>query len=210
MRYSKMVGLVAFLAVLVAGAIGIGSASATVLCKKWQSPCLKAETYPENTEINATLEAGNSLEIKDTLAKPLSTCTGSTIKGKTTNVGSETEPVNGNVATLTFTGCAVQVFVLAPGQFSIDYVGPNTSGRLTLTGTRVTIIQEFTDCIYTTGAGAIAGPMTSAKEMTSPTIDFAVTLTREAGGFPCPADIIWSAKYVVTAPNPLFFKERSE
>lgn len=206
MKYLKILALAAAAALALTALLGAGSASATVLCKTYVTPCPAAWDYPAGTEIHASLAAGSSATLRDTSGKTLKTCTDSTLKGKTTNTGSATETVDGNIESLTFTGCSSTTHVLANGQFEIHYIGPNTRGQLTLKGVKVTTVSAGVSCTYGTGSAAPAGTMTAEEGMETAEIDLETVMTREAGGFLCPVDAVWVANYKITAPKPLFFK----
>jgi hypothetical protein len=208
-NHLKMLGLVPVAAAALTAIAGIGTASATVLCEEWEKPCPKAAVYEAGTQIEATLESGTTSVFRQTGGTVLSTCTGSTIKGKTTNAGGESEPVTGTIETMTFTGCTTVFTVIAAGAFEIKYLGPETLGSLTGKGTELTVTILGVSCTYGTGAFTYMGKMTSSEVQLTPTIDLQALLAKRAGSFLCPGDVTWEASYTVTKPDPLFFKLKS-
>jgi hypothetical protein len=204
MKYLKMLGLAAVAALACTALLGTGSASATVLCKEWKIPCPKGQDYEAGTRIEATLESGTTWVAKSTGGTVLSTCTGSTMEGPTTNTGGAFEPVTGNFDGVWFEGCTRATKVIVNGRFEIKYIGPNTFGGLTVKETQVTINTIFGSCVYGPGEGFFIGTITSAKGIT-PTIDVKVTLPRLSG--PCPSEAVWEASYEITKPHELYFKK---
>lgn len=209
MKYLKMLGLVAVAAMALTALLGTGSASATVLCKTYVTPCPTGWDYGAGTEIHATTAAGTTVEVRTTSGTVLKTCKSSTIKGKTTNTGSATETVLGNIEEMTFTECTRSVAVLALGTFEIHYVGPKTKGVLTSKGAKITTNTIFGSCTYGTGSGTQLGVLES-DEVTEAELNLEAVLTKEEGSGLCPADAVWLAKYKITSPKPLYFKEKMD
>jgi len=106
MKYVKMLGLAAVAAAALMAFVGASTASATVLCKTagTGSPtgttCPANQAYPAGTAITAVNKGTVKL---DTTFKTIE-CSGSEVKGSTSNEGSATETVTGPEGTLTFTG----------------------------------------------------------------------------------------------------------
>ncbi|MGN6814639.1 MAG: hypothetical protein ACTHK3_00920 [Solirubrobacterales bacterium] len=208
MKYVKILGLAAVLATALAALLGTASASATVLCKTYVSPCPAAWDYPANTVIHATLKPGTSLALRSTGGTLEATCAGSTIKGKTTNTGGEMETVNGNIEAFEFAECAQVSAATQLGTFEIHYVGPNTTGTLTSKNAKLTFVMAGLTCTYGTGAGTSLGVMESDETMTAE-LTVNATLNKAEGSFLCPSDSVLTASYVITAPTPLYFKKKT-
>ena len=209
MKYLKMLGLAAVAAMALTALLGAGSVSATVLCKTYVTPCPKGWDYAAGTEIHATEAAGVSSVFSSTGAETFDECADATIKGKTTNTGSATETVVGNIEAMTFSECTSTLTVLEMGQFEIHYLGPKTKGALTVKKTKVTGTLFGVSCIFGAGSGTEIGVMES-DESTEAEITVEAVLAKEGGSFLCPGDIVWDAKYVITSPKPLYFKEKME
>ncbi|HET9197591.1 MAG TPA: hypothetical protein VFN92_04965 [Solirubrobacterales bacterium] len=204
MKHLKTLAIAGMTAAFLTVLLGAGSASATVLCKKNVIPCQEAD-YPANTTFHMTLEAETSSVFRDTTKNVVGTCTTSTIEGTTSNTGAAGKPVEGPLKALTFGGCASATAVIELGKFQIHYVaGTNTLGALTLVGTKVTISSVFGSCVYGSGAGVEIGELTGGAPAKA---DINTVVTKISGSFICPTSIVWEAKYVVTVPEPLYFKD---
>lgn len=213
MKYLKMLSLAAVAAMVLVALLGAGSASATVLCTKYETPCPKGEDYEPGTKIDATLEPETSLIFKTTTGTLLNTCTSSTIEGKTSTTGSATETVSAVLTTLTFGGCTGKTVEHWLGELEIHYIDDPknaTKGTLTMKATTVTMELFGVNCVYGTGAAAHIGTFTSDDSMTYATIDFKTNLAKQQGGFFCPTTIVWEAAYNVTSPKPLYVKKEME
>lgn len=206
MKYVKMLGLAAVAAMALMAMFGTGSASATVLCSKYESPCPKGKGLGAETEIDMTLKANTSLAIATTGGTLVETCTTSTFKGVTTNAGSATETVGGAVTELTYGGCDATIDVLFLGVFEIHYVGPNTRGELTVRGANLTVEDFGVSCDYSTGSW-IEFAMMESDESISPEATIKSVFTKESGGFLCPGSVVITGNYRITKPTEIYFKK---
>lgn len=195
---------IAMIAAGAALAIAIAdSASATVLCTTTSTPC--ANRWGSSTEIDSTLEAGKSSEIKDTNGNLLSECTTSTLKLTTITVGGATSTVEASFgkASLTWNACTVATVSLAGGTVEIHHISSTDNGTVTGKGMQVTVnTLLFGSCTFGLGAafrdiGTFTGGSIPAG--TPPVIDIDTVLTREAGL--CPSSARWKAVFEVTSPS---------
>jgi hypothetical protein len=209
MRYAKMLGLAAIAAMALMALLGTGSASATVLCSEYVSPCPQGKALGKDTVIDMSLRTGKSLTITDIATNLIATCTEATVKGKTTNEGSATETVKGNVEEMTFGKCTSTVKALKLGTFEVHYVGPNTRGELTSIGAEITIVDAGVSCDYGTVGGADLGIMESDETIT-PEFDEETTWAKEEGGFLCPGSIIIKGIFEITSPAKVYFKKETK
>lgn len=205
MKHVKMLGLAAVAAMALLAFVGASSASATVLCKTTPtlgSPC--ASPYPAGTTIDATLEETATLETLE--GTVLDECTGSTIKGTTSNKGSSTETVSGNASELTWTGCTRETKTTVLGSLEIHNISGTHNGTLTGSGFSVTVNGIFnTSCIYGTGTGLDLGTLNQSTSGTTPaTIKINAEVPRTVSNFLCPQKTRWTASYLVTEPVPLY------
>ncbi|MGN6814638.1 MAG: hypothetical protein ACTHK3_00915 [Solirubrobacterales bacterium] len=207
MKYVKMLGLaaVATMALLVFGA---GSASATVLCKEYVTPCPQGQGLGAGTKLTMSLRPGQSLTVTDIAKNLIDTCTASTVEGKTTNAGSATETIKGNIELMTYEKCTATFKDVKTGTFEVHYVGPKTTGELTSIGSEVTMLVAGVSCDYGTVGGVDLGLMES-DETVSPEFDEETTWAKEEGGFLCPGSIIVKGIYNITAPAKVYFKEKT-
>lgn len=212
MKHVKMLGLAAVAALTLTALFGAGSASATVLCTENTIPCPVGEDYEFNTAIDATLESGTSSVIRSTGGTVLNTCTGSTIKGRTENTGGEGISVKVEMTELTFGECTNKTVSTALGRLTIEYVkGSATRGTLTAKGTQVTVFPGGVSCFYGAAeAGTHAGTLTGTTMTAVGVIHGKATLNEQVEDkLLCPNDVIWEAKYTITDPTQLYFKEKT-
>jgi hypothetical protein len=206
MKYLRMLVLPALMASALAVLLGAGSASATVLCSEYVTPCPKGKALKAGTAIELSLRG--SLAIRDVGSNLIDTCTASTVKGKTTNEGSATETVEGDVTELKFEKCTSTFKTLKNGTFEIHYVGPKTTGDLISIGAEVTVSTFGVSCDYGTVGGVNLGLLES-DETETPDFEEEATLPKEEGGFLCPGSIVARAEYLITAPAKIYFKEKT-
>ena len=142
MNHTKILGLAAIVAAALMALIGAGSASATTL------------TAPDGTTLAAGSLITAEAEGTVTLHPPFGdiTCEKSHVEGKTSNTGSTSETVKGNISTLSFTSCNATVTVVKTGSLEIhtQETKANNNGTLTSSGTEVTVEFIGTHCIFAT------------------------------------------------------------
>lgn len=147
MRNLKFFGL-ATLAVVAVGIVTVGPASATELT------C----TNPLGTK--AMCQAGTIIHAESEGSVILHPPIGdieceTTFEGITTNTGSSTETVFGDILSHTYFNCNAEVKVLKTGTFEIhtdhlDSQGTSGNGTITSSGTEITITFVGFHCIFTT------------------------------------------------------------
>jgi hypothetical protein len=200
MKYVKMLGLAAMAVMALTAFLGVGSASATILCKtNIQEGCAASGwDYPAGTEIHMTLEPGSLLILTGAFGVT-STCIESTVLGKTANTGGSTETIHGPINVLTLAGCNCTVEMIAGGELEIHWISGSTNGTLTNHGTREKFNCSGVTCFY--GNGDL-GTVTGGAEAT---IDFNATFEKEEGSsFLCGGTAVWEGGYAVTSPKPLY------
>jgi len=190
MKYLKTLGLAAIAAMALMAFVGAGTASATTLNNG-------TETLKTGSAIASSLITGTSADLKDTTGATIATCTGSSVSGKTTN---ETgEKVNGNIESLTWTGCSQTTDTLANGTLSIKRTGEN-EGEVSGAGSKVTLGIFGVSCVYGTGEGTKLG---TAKGGTPAVLKVNAVIPKIEGGILCPSTGVWKAEYEVTTPATL-------
>ncbi|HET9396569.1 MAG TPA: hypothetical protein VFO36_10970 [Nitrospiraceae bacterium] len=204
MKYLKMLGLAAVAAAALMAFVGAGTASATTL------------TAPEGTQVPAGTLITAEAETHVTLHPPFGsiTCAKSHVEGKTSNAGSATETVKGNISTLSFGECNATVTVLKAGSLEIhtDPEGQpaNGNGILTSSGAEVTVVYLGFHCIFSTNntnIGTVTGytnANTTSKEHA--TFDISATIPRTGGssGAFCGSTAQWTGAYTITTPKKLW------
>jgi hypothetical protein len=210
MKYVKMASI-AMAAMLLTALLGAGSASATVLCKKYQLECLEPWGL---IEITASLKSKTSVEVKDIHGTLLNTCTGSTIKSETENAGgNEGEPVTGVNEAETFTGCTHTMTVLEKGNFEVRYLGPTTRGTLLFSNDNVTVEEFGVTCSYGSGVEDEVGMLEADESTSYGEADIVeAEFTKVAGSFLCPPVVFWSGEYLITEPgkNEIYIKNKNK
>jgi hypothetical protein len=198
MKYLKMLGLAALAAAAVMAVVGVGTASATVICKNNLSTTACSEKYAVGTEGTASLAAGTTALLETTGGEVLVTCTGSTIKSTLADAGSAATTVKSGVSPMNFTGCNLTVHVLKGGSAELHHIAGTDNGTLTTFGTEVTTQIFGVSCTYGSGNGLDVGTTVGGNpgSMTLSTV-----FPKVAGGFLCPADARFTGKYVATSPT---------
>jgi hypothetical protein len=199
MKPLKILGLAAVAAAALIALVGAGTASATVLCKNNASTSACSETYGSGQSIEASLSETTTLET--TSATVLDTCTGGTLKAKTTNAGGASETVKANVETLSWSGCSKTTDTLKNGSLEIHWISGTDNGTLTASSSEWTINTIFGTCTYGFGTSTDLGTVTGGNPAK---VSVNAILTKTAGSGLCPADARWKANYTFTAPQPLY------
>lgn len=215
MKYLKMLGLAAIAAGALMAFAGAGTASATELT------C----TEPAGTKVMCGI--GTVIHSESEGHAVLDSIIGkiecnSTVEGATTNTGSATETVDGEISVLSFTGCTTAVVkVLKNGNLEIHTQittiedpgsppvitevtdGINGNGTLTSTGAEVTVETFGFHCIFTTKNTKIGTVTGSSTTGGSATLDISATIPRTGGrsGSFCGASAPWTGSYKVTKPT---------
>ncbi len=128
-KYAKILGLAAVAAMALMAFVGTGTASATVLCKtNLTTGCAAAgQDYPAGTGIHATSESSGILETTGGVI--LDTCTGSTVKGKTSNTGSASTTVSGPIEELAWGVCRRTTNTLKLGSLEVHHIAGTDNFR---------------------------------------------------------------------------------
>jgi hypothetical protein len=214
MKCLKVFGLAAVGAIALMAFLGASSASATVLCKTTpvSNSCPSGWHYPKGTVIDGTVDTSIHL-----VAGPIdSTCTISTVKGKTANTGSATETVSGNIETLTFTGCTCPTTVTANGSLEIHWIAGTDNGTLTGKNTNVEVVCSGITCTYGTASTgthiglvteSVANSSAATLDIGNPATGKGATLPKLGGSFLCPSTGELTGSYWITEPKPLYVAE---
>jgi hypothetical protein len=166
MKHLKALGLVALAAVALGGILSVEVASASVLK---QTTASGTDTLGVGTEIEITLEPGNSMVAEDAFGFTASTCTGAIIKGKIDRVTPTGQP-RGKLSTLDRTGCPHTNDTEANGELEIRNIAGTTNGTVFSSGAKVKTFNTLLNqnCIGNTGgAGTDIGTLTGASAPTA-------------------------------------------
>lgn len=197
-----MLGLAVVAATALMAFVGVGGASATVLCTTTPTnkDCPKGEDYSSGTQIIAS--AKTSVVLEDTEGNTLTTCAGGSLKGKTTNTGSATETVDGANEELVWSNCKASVVTHELGSFEI-HADEKHNGVVTGKVIGITLVTPlFVSCVYGSGSSASLGTIESGE---TATFKVNAALGFISGGIGCPPSVRWTATYAVTSPARLYF-----
>lgn len=195
MRNPKAV-LVSILAVL--GALSIGAAGNAFATEFYSG----STTLGAGTELVLTLSGSTTFQ--STGGEVLNTCTGSELRGKTSNAGGPSDTVRGAFTKLVFVGtCINPITVVETGELEFHYIN-SQNALITTKGFRVKwVFTPFGgECTYTGGTGVLMGTLTGSTSEAAEA-DVETVLSKVEGSFLCPSDVKWNAKYIFTSPKPL-------
>lgn len=197
MNYAKVMSLAIAAAAVTMAIIGATSASATVMCKTETDPC--TENYSSGTSVHEELEG--AAKFSTTGGEVLDECTTSVLEGKVENAGSATStPTIGLGITWGF--CKVVTIEVLAGSIEIHKIPKTWNFTLTGKGAEITLAILGASCNYSFGNAVDLGTVTPLKFK----FDVNAKLKKSAGGFTCPAEIVWAATYVGT-PTPVYAAE---
>lgn len=199
MRQLRGFGLVVLTAAAFTAAVAAGSAGATVLCTSPDTPgCTGSHTYSAGSELDFSQKTGASIRVTNG-ATTVTTCTGSTLKGKTTSTSAEA--IKLKIETLTWTGCSQTMDTIVNGELSIQQIKGTHGATVKGIGTQWMTTVSGVNCTYGFGEGTYLGSLTKGEE---PTLTFSAPAKKLAGGGTCPAEMILDDELVLTAPHALY------
>ena len=191
MKHVRILGL-AVLAVMAAMAfVGAGTASATTI------DCAGVHC-PVGTVIDASLTGSASLTTTE--GTVLDTCTGGTVKGKTTTTGSASETVKGNIEELTWGPCTEPTTTITKGTLEIHWTS-GLNGTLTAGSTRTQFTVGttiFGSCVFMLEPGVSFGTVTGT---TSGDAVLHINAILHGTNL-CPTTARWVGTYTITSPTP--------
>jgi hypothetical protein len=193
MKHLKMLGLAAIAALGLMAFVGASSASATTLFTNSNL------TNPYAAGTTVTLSTIRSSIFTGSGGETTMTCTGSSIKGSTSNETGTT--ISLSISSLTWFGCSTTTDTVANGSLSIEKTG-TSEGKVAGSGSQWTYTVFGVSCTYGTGTGTTLGTLTGG-EVPKLVINGA-SLTKTAGGFLCPTTTGWDAEYTFTEPHALY------
>lgn len=212
MKYVKMLGVTAVAAMALMAFLGVGTASATVLCSttpEWEDICPSSWDYWAGTSVYISQES--SALIETTGGTVLDTCPLATIKGKTLNSGSSTDTVRIQVDELMWERCtkttdSIKNQDTTYGYLEIHRIAGTHNGTITGKNQKITINTIFGSCTYgTPETGADLGVLTQSNFFSeSATVDLEAIITLIEGGKLCPKEARWTGNYAITSPQPMY------
>ncbi|MGN6254363.1 MAG: hypothetical protein ACTHO8_05205 [Solirubrobacterales bacterium] len=201
MKHLKMSGLVILAATALSVLFGVGSASATVLCKNNTNPC--SAPYGMAQEIDAELEAGTPTFIRSGVL--VAECTASTIKGEIAKAGGAAATVTGPITELTFGNCDCAIVVNLKGNFEIHHIEGSPNGLVKSQLMTLTVTCNGITCRFLTSEkGAELGILTGSSNFkgATATLDVHASLTTEKNSSTaCNSQATWEGSYLVKTPD---------
>jgi hypothetical protein len=199
MKHVKLPGLIVVAAMALMALLGVGSASATVLCKTTTNPCGEAWKY--SGTIEGSLKSGTTAVLKTTGGEIDNTCTGGSAKG-TASAGGATSTVTGTASTtdVNLSGCTHTVDLLEECAGEIHSISGTSSGTVTVKGCAVTTVLLGVSCTYGPGAGADVGVVEEGGSG-GEAVKVSEVASKQAGSFLCPSTVVYEALVVRTAPE---------
>jgi hypothetical protein len=167
-----------------------------ILCKSTTTPCTTA--YGKETTLDADL---NGPAVFESNGSTIATCSGGTLRAKTKNAGSNTEPVTADIEALSWSGCGQATSTVSKGSLEIERIEGSENATVLGKSTQITLGVAGTSCTYGFGDESDIGTLTG-KEV--PLIDLNTELPKIAGGFVCPVSVRLKAEYKLTEPAPLY------
>ncbi len=216
MNHLKILGLAVIAAAALTAFVGVGSASATALCKEGNmatNVCPSGQSFPSGTVIKAKTGGTRTAKLVTNLSNII--CD-SEAQGKTTSAATPgAAPLPGEITALSFTNCIVEgtaqgctVATNAPpyaasivwtastvGNFIVTQkAGGNKPGATVVCGTVI-------NCEFSVAEANLAASSTEAGvgSLVAAGIELAV-----GTGGKCPKSAKWSAIYGVTEPSAKF------
>jgi hypothetical protein len=199
-----MLGLAAIAAVAAMAIIGVGTASATKLCKVNQATCTEENTYLSGTEVKGASEGNAKLVGLNSKGETELTveCASTTTVTTSAESGS---PLPGKVTALTFTGCNNSCSVKVNG---LPYeaqlaVGTVPNGTLTVKNGSATLTCAFGFVKCKVGAKELKLTVDGGNPAKVLAVNAVMELEVQEAGT-CPAKADWNATYKATSPTNVF------
>jgi hypothetical protein len=167
-----------------------------------------------------TLKSGTALDFSNVgTAKLTNTagtevldeCTGSTVKGTTTNTGSAGVAVQGNLTELTWTGCSVPTSTDTLGGLEVAWTA-GTEGTVKANAEIGVTINTifFGVCKYGVEKGNHLGTIKSSAAGTASFTANATAKKLSGSNFACPETTKWAASYTSTTPDNLRVENKND
>jgi len=204
MRHVKSLGAVAIATATLAIFMGVGTASATVLCKNNLSKVKCTEPYPSGTAFISTLTSGGSVTFEAPGGTVLDKCTVSTTKETLLNAGSSTTTVTSSFTASDFalSGCTVTTATLTGGETELHWIPESESGTITANKLEVTINSGLADCVY--GRGKTMSDWGGYVGGAPGLILLSGAMKKVSGAAGCPAEVTMAGGYWKTEPKAVY------
>ncbi|HET8955698.1 MAG TPA: hypothetical protein VFN18_08585 [Solirubrobacterales bacterium] len=199
MKFLKMVGLAALVATALMAVAGVGSASASVLCKTKTNPC--TSKWTKGTALEFALKAGTSALWREKSGTTLKTCTNATIKGSISVEGNASEAVKLSVpgSGFVWSSCTTSTETLKGGEIEIKNITGTENGTVILKGFEFATKFILGSCSYGMGvSGTDLGTLTASA--TGDAVIDGNALLFNANGICCP-EVVWIEEFTLISPK---------
>ncbi|MGN6814857.1 MAG: hypothetical protein ACTHK3_02075 [Solirubrobacterales bacterium] len=196
MRYLKVLGLAAIVAMAFSAYLGAGSASAEVFCKTNVTP-----TCPVGWDMQAGDGGESSLRGSETMETTsnmvLQTCTSGIWQWEVLNTGGPPGvlPVWADVKKVR-SNCTSSISMLKLGSAKVENIEGTENGTVVEKESEVTFVSAGVSCIYGTGSGTDIGVLEAGSEETALQVN--AVLNKTGGSFLCANTIKWTGRWVLT------------
>ncbi len=198
MNHVKLLGLIAVAAMALMALLGVGTASATVLCKTATAGKACGEGWKYSGTVKGSLASGTSAVMKTTSGEVVNTCTGGTAEASA-SAGGPTSTVTANTTSVSLTGCTNKITNLSTCEGEIHYISETSNGTATVKGCEMTSTSAFGSCVYSAGSGIDVGVIEEGSSGVA--AKFSKVVNKVSGSAICPATIVVEASVVRTVPE---------
>ena len=197
MKHVKLPGLIAVAAMALMALLGVGTASATVLCKTATNGAECGEAWKFSGTVKGALATGTSAKLSNTGGETLTTCTSGSAAG-TVSAGGPTSTVTGESTGLSLGGCNNTTDILKGCSGEIHYISGTSNGTETIKGCETTTLLSGVSCTYGAGENTVAVVPESKSGEAVPVNE---VVNKVAGSFLCPTTAVTEATVVRTSPE---------
>lgn len=201
MKYIKTLGLAAVAITALLAVAAVGSASATVLCKKTENPCAEVNKWKTGTFADGSLASSTTGKMTDTSGNTLATCGEATISGTvegSSGSATETPTAHGTKENVRWGKCTFPMTTTHEGWVEVHHIAGTDNGTVTAKEFETTVnLGVLGSCVYTYGTGTDVGTLNGGI---SPTLTVNEVLHR-ASGAACPETVRIQGTLVLTEPK---------
>lgn len=198
MKHVKLPGLIVVAAMALMALLGVGTASATVLCKTATGGLECGEGWKYSGTVKGSLASGTSAVMKNTSGTTQNTCTSGTAEGSA-SAGGATSTVTGSSSGLSLSGCSSTTDILKGCAGEIHSISGTSNGTATVKGCETTSVLNGVSCTYGAGEGIDVGVVEEGGSGEAANVIQVVS--KVGGSFLCPATTVLEASVVRTAPE---------
>jgi len=205
----KSKALLAAIAVLACSALlGVGPASATVLCKSSPSThaCPTSDLYGKGTSLSSHVKSGTSIIFTIGAGETYISCSEGTVSGTISNPGSTTTSTEFSEVAYKFSSCNRSMATVKKGLGAVTWTTGTHNGSVAQANNEISWNIGGVNCYYTIGTSGFS-PM-EIQGGASATLQYSKTaVVKTAGSFVCPNEMKMTATFSVETPAPLYVEQ---